>query len=255
VSRTAVYQALVLRNRPSGESNSEVTLLTAEEGIITATVFGGPKSKLRAHSAPFNSGQVWIYRDKIKNYAHNQSYAKLSDFDVHSWRAGLREQYDRTMAASAAAQTILSTHGSGGDWALALKLATDTLDMMENAGEELCSNLLVHFLWRWTNILGIQPHLDCCSDCGQKSDTALWFNNHEGSLLCKNCMSAIYSDNAHHLLQLNPGCRRWFSAAGQLDPSLIPRYSMDKKSFNEAKALVTAILTEALGKRLDSWDW
>jgi hypothetical protein len=30
---------------------------------------------------------------------------------------------------------------------------------------------------------------------------------------------------------------------------------MDGKSFREAKALVFAILTEALGKRLGSWEW
>ncbi|WP_461248742.1 recombination protein O N-terminal domain-containing protein, partial [Treponema sp. R6D11] len=55
MSRTNVCTALVLRNRPSGESNSEITLLTAEEGIIKATVYGGAKSKLRSHSAPYNS--------------------------------------------------------------------------------------------------------------------------------------------------------------------------------------------------------
>jgi len=104
MSRTVTYTALVLRCRPSGESNSEVTLLTAEEGVIKATVFGGAKSKLRAHSAQYNSGNVWVYRDKSKDYA------KLSDFDVHSWRAGLRELYERTVAASAVAETILSSH-------------------------------------------------------------------------------------------------------------------------------------------------
>jgi DNA repair protein RecO (recombination protein O) len=139
MSRTAVYSALVLRNRHSGESNSEVTLLTAEEGIIKATVFGGPKSKLRAHSAPYNSGQVWIYRDKSKEYA------KISDFDVHSWRAGLRELYERTMSAGAVAETILSSHGGGGEWTTALKLAAETLDTLESANEELCGRLLVHF--------------------------------------------------------------------------------------------------------------
>jgi len=125
MSRTFVYSALVLRNRPSGESNSEITLLTAEEGIIKATVYGGPKSKLRSHSAPYNSGQVWIYRDPAKDYS------KLNDFDVHSWRPGLRELYERTMAASAVAETILSTHGGGGDWGSALKMAAATLDALE----------------------------------------------------------------------------------------------------------------------------
>ena len=210
-NRNVEYSALILRSRPSGESNSEVTLLTAEEGLLRATVFGGPKSKLRSHAAPYNSGRVWIYRDPAKEYA------KISDFDVQSWRPGLRELYERTMAASGIAETILSSHGGGGEWETALKLAVSALDAMEQASEELCERLLVHFLWQWTGFLGIQPSLED--------------------------------------IPLNPGSRRWLAAAAELEPSQIYRYSMDKKSFDETKSYITAIMTEAIGRKLSSWDW
>jgi DNA repair protein RecO (recombination protein O) len=285
MSRNAVYSALVLRSRPSGESNNEVSLLTAEEGIIKATVFGGPKSKLRSHAAPYNSGQVWIYRDPAKEYG------KLSDFDVHSWRPGLRELYERTMAAAGVAETVLYTHGGGGDWGSALKLAVSTLDALENANEELCERLLVHFLWRWAHFLGLQPHIESCGSCGDRADgRPLWYSAREGAVLCGNCatehdeteaalspqtssvpnnqlcphksssvpnnqLCPQKSSSVPGLLQLNPGCRRWLSTAGQLDASLLNRYSMDNKSFHEAKSLTTAVLTAALGKRLASWDW
>jgi DNA repair protein RecO (recombination protein O) len=152
--RTNTYTALVLRNRLSGESNSEVTLLTAEEGIIRATVFGGPKNKLRSHCAPYNSGKVWIYRDPAKEYA------KLNDFDIQSWRLGLRELYERSMAAGAIAGTILASYGGGGDWEAVFKLANAALDTLETADEEKCERVLVRFLWRWTELLGIQPEVD-----------------------------------------------------------------------------------------------
>jgi DNA repair protein RecO (recombination protein O) len=251
MSRTAVYSALVLRNRPSGESNSEVTLLTAEEGIFRATVFGGAKSKLRAHSAPYNSGQVWIYRDKAKDYA------KLSDFDVHSWRPGLRELYERTIAASAVIETIMSSHGGGGEWANALKLATETLDTLESANEELCARILIHFLWRWACLLGIQPHIDCCAACDTNTnDAPFWFNTSEGTAICSGCIKNSHISTLNsQFLQLNPGCRRWLSAAGEIEAGQLYRYSMDNRSFNEAKALTTAVLTGAIGRRLASWDW
>jgi len=268
MSRNAVYSALVLRSRPSGESNNEVSLLTAEEGIIKATVFGGPKSKLRSHAAPYNSGQVWIYRDPAKDYG------KLSDFDVHSWRPGLRELYERTMAAAGVAETVLYTHGGGGDWGSALKLAVSTLDALENANEELCERLLVHFLWRWAHFLGLQPHIESCVSCGDRADGCpLWYSAREGVVLCGNCTaetdeteSALSTKSSSvpenralspipGLLQLNPGCRRWLSTAGQLDASLLNRYSMDNKSFHEAKSLTAAVMTAALGKKLASWDW
>jgi DNA repair protein RecO (recombination protein O) len=247
MSRTAVYSALVLRNRHSGESNSEITLLTAEEGIIKATVFGGPKSKMRSHSAPYNSGQVWIYRDKSKDYG------KLSDFDVHSWRPGLRELYERTMAASAVAETILYTHGGGGDWESALKMATATLDALETAGEELCPRLLVHFLWQWTGFLGIRPHLDSCASCSAANEP-LWFSAREHTALCANCARAE-AGSVPGFIHINLGCRRWLSAVESIEPSELHRYSPDNRSFYEAKTLATAVMAGALGKRLASWDW
>ncbi|MCL2804804.1 MAG: DNA repair protein RecO [Treponema sp.] len=243
MSRTAVLSGLVLRSRLSGESNSEVFLLTAEEGIIRATVYGGPKSKLRAFASPYNSGQVWIYRDKAKEYA------KLSDFDVHSWRPGIRELYERTMVSAAIADTILSSHGGGGEWGTAYKLAVDTLDTLENANEELSERLLIHFLWRWSGFLGIQPHIEECASCGQ-SET-LWFSAREGAALCERCSGAADSG----IIKLNPGCRRWLAAVGEMESALLHRYSMDSKSFGEAKALVKAVLTAAIGKKLASWEW
>ena len=256
MSRTTIYSALVLSNRISNlvianqEANSEITLLTAEEGIIRATAFGGPKSKLRAHSAPYNSGQVWIYCNPLKDNK------KLSDFDVHSWRPGLRELYDRAIAAGGVAETILCTHGGGGDWRIALELATATLDALENASEELCPRLLVHFLWHWAGFLGIQPQIEYCSSCGiEIADSSFWFSSCENNVLCRNCADIKSSVPNSSLLQINPGCRRWLSATGAIEPHFLYRYSMDNRSYGEAKALTTAIMTGILGKRLSSWDW
>jgi hypothetical protein len=52
----------------------------------------------------------------------------------------------------------------------------------------------------------------------------------------------------------SPGCRRWLAAIARLSPSLLARYTLDAKSFREAKAMTMAIMTEALGRRPASWD-
>jgi DNA repair protein RecO (recombination protein O) len=247
--RTTVCKALILRSRATGESNREVSLLTAEQGIVRATVFGGPKSKLRAHASPYNSGRVWLYSNPVKDSV------KLSDFDVHSWRPGLRELYERTMAAGAIADTILASHGGGGSWETAIYLADTALDAIESANEELCSRILVHFLWQWAGFLGIQPLMENCADCGMAAaaDNSLWFDAREGNILCGDCASL--HRNRENLLPLSPGCRRWLAVVSPLEPLLLCRYSMDGKSFHEAKALTTAVLSAALGRRLASWDW
>jgi DNA repair protein RecO (recombination protein O) len=247
--RTSVCKALILRSRATGESNREISLLTEERGIVRATVFGGPKSKLRAHASPYNSGRVWLYSNPVKDSV------KLSDFDVHSWRPGLRELYERTMAAGAIADTIIASHGGGGAWETAISLADAALDVLENAGEELCSRVLVHFLWRWAGFLGIRPLMENCAVCGMAAaaENPLWFDAREGNILCGDCASL--HRNRENLLVLNPGCLRWLAAVSPLEPSQLRRYSMDGKSFYEAKALTTVILSAALGRRLASWDW
>ena len=103
-------RALTLRVRETGESNRDAWFLTATEGIMRATVFGGPKSRLRSRVAPFHEGTLWVYRDPVRDSR------KAEDFDVQHYRQGLRELYERAMAANAVAETILSSHGGGGNW-------------------------------------------------------------------------------------------------------------------------------------------
>jgi DNA repair protein RecO (recombination protein O) len=261
MNRTPTYNALILRARPSGESNREVTLLTAEEGLIRATVFGGPKSRLRAHAAPYHQGTVWLYRDPAKDFF------KVTDFDVQSWRPGIREDYDRTMAAFAVAETILASHGGGAERGPALALAGDTLDALEGADRDACRRVVVQFLWNWADILGCRPDLRRCASCGKvfpetESAVTLWYSRREAQAVCPSC-SGLDEDIrglagpalAAEFLPAGPGARRWLLAAESLSPGRIGRVSMDRASWREAKALCAAVLGAAVGKQLASWEW
>jgi DNA repair protein RecO (recombination protein O) len=259
MSRSFTYQALVLKTQSSGESNRDAWFLTAEEGLIRATVFGGPKSKLRAHVSPFNRGTLWIYHDPIRDSR------KVSDFDVVSWRPGLRELYERAMAADALADTILASHGGGGNWEEALSLADSGLNALESADEALCVRVFIHFLWNWANILGLRPEMDRCGSCGEVSaskagpDGLLWYDQHEGAFLCPSCagMGAgpAAGGGSRGLLPLNAGGRRWLAAVEDLDPAQLGRCSLDSVSLGQVRAVVTAIMAGILGKQLNTWNW
>jgi DNA repair protein RecO (recombination protein O) len=247
MSRSFTYTALVLRVKPSGESNREAWFLTAEEGILRATVFGGPKSRLRAYVAPFHQGVLWIYHDPVRDSR------KVSDFDVRLWRPGIRERYERTMAAGAALETVLSSHAGGGAWGRALELAGGALDALGEADEKTCGRIVIHFLWNWADFLGVRPDIKTCASCAceAKPDEVLLFNPREGNLFCASCSRAGEGGN---LLTVGPGARRWLLAVQDLAPSALSRLSLDEVSRGQAKAFVTAILSEALGKRLPGWD-
>lgn len=149
--RNFSYSAIVLRVKASGESNRDAWFLTAEEGIIRATHFGGPKSRLRSQIAPFHQGRLLIYHDPVRDSR------KVSDFEVQSWRPGIRELYERLMAADAVAETILASYGSGGSWPEAAELTGAALDSLETADAAACSRTFALFLCRWVKILGLTP--------------------------------------------------------------------------------------------------
>jgi DNA repair protein RecO (recombination protein O) len=254
--RNYSYAALVLRARPAGESNREITFLTAEEGLIRATVFGGPKSRLRAHTAPFHRGKLWIYRNPAKDFM------KVTDFDVQVWRPGIRELYERAMAASAVAETVLTAQGGGGGWEETLSLTDKALDALDQADEAACRRVILHFLWNWAEVLGQRADIGLCASCACEApeDGLLWYSLRDGTFVCPSCAALPAADDAPEretagYLPVRPGVRRWLAAVQGQTPACLGRFTMDKIVEREAKALVTAIMAGALGKRLPAWDF
>ena len=224
-------------------------LLTAEAGLLRATAFGGPKSRLRAYVSPFHSGQAWIYHDPAKDSR------KLSDFDVRSWRPGLREVYERAMAAEAVAETVLASHGGGGNWGRAMSLVQAALDGLTDAAGETCARILLCFLWQWADFLGLRPQFDCCSLCGKPvpPGALIKFSPREGGVVCAACRGE--GQGGYGYVDAGSACRRWLDTILPLSPTEGSWQPLDEKSFREAMSLTTAILAEALGRRLASWEW
>jgi DNA repair protein RecO (recombination protein O) len=245
VPRSFVYQALALRVKPSGESNREAWFFTAEGGIVKATVFGGPKSRLRSHVAPFHDGNLWIYHDPVRDSR------KVSDFDVQSWRPGIRECWERAMAADAVAETILASQGGGGNWQETLKFTGEVLDLLDGAAAGTCPRIAAYFLWRWAQILGVKPDLSVCASCAceVKREELIWYSARKEALFCEKC-----AKDGDSLLRLSPGGRLWLKGIESLPPAALERVSLDTLSLEQARALSQAVLAAVLGKRLATWD-
>ena len=228
MQRSFSSPALVLRVRSSGESNREAVFLSAEEGLLSATLFGGPKSRLRSHVSPFNSGLLFTYRDPAKDFR------KVSDFDVQSWRPGLRELYERSNIASQIAAEILAGHGGGGAFSEAFVLANTALDALSSADEASCERIFIHFMWNWAGLLGNKSDLRHCASCACEieSDAVIWFIPGEG-FLCKNCIVTGKSAAV-----LGPGSRRWLLAVENKPPLEVSRILLDAESLGELKLLI-----------------
>jgi len=247
MSRSSIYSAITLRVKPSGESNREAWFLTAEEGLLKATVFGGPKSKLRSCVAPFHEGKLWIYHDPVRDSR------KVTDFDVFFYRMGIREVYERAMTAGAVAETILSFQGGGGNWKEAAQLSSSVLDALDAAGTEACTGIAVYFFWHWAKILGLEPDLSACASCTCEvsRDEALWYSARSSALFCEKCIR-----RSEFSFRVSPGALRWLREIGSFPQASFGEISSapDAASLEQAKALSQTVLAAALGKRLPTWE-
>lgn len=250
MSRSKTYRALVLQVRQSGEQNREAVFLTSEEGLIRATLFGGPKSKLRSYVSPFHQGTLWIYEDPVRNTK------KITDFDVQYWRPSIRESYARLMAASTLLEIILASQGSGGNWETAFRLASESLETLAAIREGTIGTLLTFFTWNWLNLLGLVPELDHCQHCActVRPDEVVWYSSSEQIVFCTACKEEPRKTGQERIFPINGGGRRWISKILELPAVQAERYSIDQETLLQVQRLGTELLQNALGLTIRYWN-
>ena len=135
-----------------------VSLLVPQEHgctIVPATLFGGARSKLRGMVSTYQSGQVWLYSNQIKNSN------KITDFSVSAYRMELRESLARSWCAAVCSEITIKTCGTV-NW----QLVNAFLDGLCVSDDEGCERGLLRFLWRLLQTAGVAPDIFHCGTCG-----------------------------------------------------------------------------------------
>lgn len=191
MQRNFSCEATVLLIHQSGENNRTVTFFSKEDGIFYATLFGGPKSKLRSLVSPFNSGTLFYYKNETKNIS------KITDFDVKSCHLSFRESLFKTYAATLASEIILKTKCAGSS-KKAFSLFNALLDGMDFFDDAESEKGLLRFLWRYIELSGVKPEVRFCCQCGtdflsnrftaENISYKALYSPLQKSLICQNCL-------------------------------------------------------------------
>lgn len=159
--RNQSFAALILRSKDSPSGDRIVSLLSADEGIVDAFVFGGARSSLRSSASPFVYATAFVYVDPVKHYR------KLSDLAILETFPGLRESYPRLWSASVIAELVIRTSGCGGEYAEVLDLSLRALRLLSGADERLAELVLLSYLWKSLGVMGLRPDPRACASCGR----------------------------------------------------------------------------------------
>lgn len=249
MNRSTSTSAIILSLRPLGENNSSVTLLTPENGIVYAVLYGGPKSRLRSLVSQWNSGKIWIYENPEKNQI------KISDFEVSNYHSSFSQNLFKSYAASLAAELAIKTRCAGSAPAC-FRLVAGFLDGMELCDEEQSRVGLIRFLWRYLELLGIQPLTHVCSSCGKNfldtqfaPDAVSYYNSMENSFICPDCANLAYGKN---MLSVKNTAVQYLSALTVLSPAEARKITIDEEIYGQIRQLVFFLIENSIDQKLNS---
>jgi DNA repair protein RecO (recombination protein O) len=108
--RHSFSQVIVLHVYNIGEYHRGITLLTPEQGIISAIAHGAKKikSRFRSVAETFTLARVYLYYDPVK-----QSY-KITDMEAVETFPGIRQSLVRFYTASLWTEIVIKSFGGGG---------------------------------------------------------------------------------------------------------------------------------------------
>ncbi len=246
MNRSSSTFAIVLSLKPLGENNSSVTLLTLDDGIVYAVLYGGPKSRLRSLVSQWNSGKVWLYENPEKNQI------KISDFEVKNFHESFSQNLYKLYAASLAAELAIKTRCAGSAQEC-FRLVSGFFDGMELCDEEQSRLGLIRFLWRYLELLGLQPQSHACGLCGKTfldrqfaPEAISYYNSMENSFICPYCAGP---ENA---IPVKNTAVQYLSALTVLSPSNARKLSIDEETYGQIRQLVFFLIENSIDQKLNS---
>ncbi|TGE32553.1 DNA repair protein RecO [Desulfosporosinus sp. Sb-LF] len=177
----AVYHAdaLVIRSREFGESDRVLTLFSREMGKLQAVAKGvrKPKSRQRAGVQLFTYADFLIHRgktlDTVSQCSPKESFA-------HLWN-----DLDRSFSATGIAELLDISTIPGQPNGELFALTLTCFFLMEHFDPSL---VLAAYALRLMTLLGYQPRLGVCAECGRDvNGDRLFFSADAGGTLCGNC--------------------------------------------------------------------
>lgn len=245
-------KAIIISIRIQGESNRTITALSPDDGIFYATLYGGPKSRMRSLVQQFNSGTIYVYEDVQK---HTK---KISDFDVETFHPTLHTSLYKMWAANFAAELVLKTKCAGdskGAYTL-LSAFIDGIDLCDDDGARLG---MIRFLWRYLHLLGVQPDVHTCCGCGEDLLPESRKNAGAGlfvyipsmsGIACPECVSSFSNAENREFFALDESGLSYLAAINELKPGAVRTMRLAQDSIFRLKNFLYHLIENAVGARL-----
>ncbi|MGN0729122.1 DNA repair protein RecO [Treponema sp.] len=246
--RNRRMKSVILSLKKSGEDNRLVKAVSAENGIFTAMLYGGAKSRLKSLVQPFYTGILYIYADEARHST------KITDFDVQSCHLSFRTSLLKSWAASLACEIVLKTKCAGDPEKAFLLLCAflDGIDSVE--GNEIHLGIL-RFLWRYLALLGLQPETRTCAVCGTQllthEQNAAYIENQNG-FVCADCIAFSTEKGNSTPFASDLDSLTYLTAINELSPGQVRSLLIPAESVYNMKRLLYNLIEKSCGIQLET---
>ncbi|MDA3850182.1 MAG: DNA repair protein RecO [Spirochaetaceae bacterium] len=241
MTRNFKAELVILKSWPMKETHRSLKALSPQLGLISLIQFGGQSSKKgrRKGAESFCYGLGQLYKEP--RYEGWQ----LKDFQlIHGFQEN-REDLKKIYILSLMAETMLITHGGGGDSIRAFNLLKDSFSLLEKADEDSQSDrVLIRYILKFLDLLGLGDFYNCCSTCGRGlMDSEPLFYDGDGSHCCPHCAG-------QNMMPLAPGARIFLQRISQGEPELIFRVSLTQNLHITLKDWMLSMLQHHMPRAL-----
>lgn len=241
---TYPLQALVLRKTKLGETDTILTLLAADGRQVRAVAKGlrKPGGRFGARLEPYAVCDLMLNTGR--------SLEIITDARTVASHSGLREDLDRSAAASVVADLLDKISVEGQHEARLYDMSTTTLDVMETAPVESMPALVIAFLVKAMAMHGYRPQLESCACCAQEVGESRDFSVAGGGSLCPQC-GALDATT----VRFGPEGRAWLERLMQARMADIPGFEMPQAAVSDIFQLVRAFVAFHIPARLKALDY
>jgi DNA repair protein RecO (recombination protein O) len=237
-------RALVLRKTKLGETDTILTLLAADGHQVRAVAKGlrKPGGRFGARLEPFAVVDLLLHTGR--------SLDVITEAQTVATHAALREDLDRSAAASVVVDVLDKISVEGQPEPQLFAMSTTTLDVMEQAPVESLGALLLAFLVKAMAMHGYRPQLESCACCAQEVGESREFSVSGGGSLCPQC-GALDASTVHFSAE----GRAWLELLMQSRMADVPSLDMPAAAERDCFDLVRAFVGYHVPARLRALDY
>lgn len=241
---------LVLREKPLGDNDKLLTLLTAEHGKMFVTGKGvrSLKNKNMTSSQPFAYSTFVLTKNKSGFY-------HISESDLHELFFGIRTDLNRIALASYICDVADHCSVEENDETALLRLTLNTLYAISQDKRPL-PQIKGAFELRCAAVSGMAPDLSACCMCDADDAPLYYLDILEGELLCSDCISRRrvdkYADRegewTRPFIAVSPMLLGAFRYTVESDASKFLSFSLPENELSDYSAACERYLLHHLGR-------